>query len=364
MGAANSGAEISPEGGQAARPAWPPGSELVSLVLDLEWPDPRNLPTQGAIELHKWFVAEISAVTPQLGEWLHSATGEKPFACFIQHHPAAQVVCLTVSALAQPMADALALWLLRLPERFEVLGKPVVLRKVRLAQPATTYTELLVRHYPRTGLIFTFCTPTVLRRRGMPLPLPWPSSVWGSWLRRWNEFSGMPIDPEAFSQWVEGAIFLLRHRLESCRAGGAKGAALTGFIGSVEFALTREGRTNEKFLQYCHALAALAPYCGTGQRTNDGLGLTISGWRDGSAVVAPPPHAQLTERISQLAERFLAQRKRTGGERARQVAETWAVILARREQGESLQTIASDIGVPYETVKTYAKLARRALREG
>jgi CRISPR-associated endoribonuclease Cas6 len=58
----------------------------------------------------------------------------------------------------------------------------------------------------------------------------------------------------------------------------------------------------------------------------------------------------------------MAHRKRTGGSRAAEIAETWATILARRELGESLFDIAADLEMPYETVKTYVKLARRALK--
>jgi CRISPR-associated endoribonuclease Cas6 len=70
----------------------------------------------------------------------------------------------------------------------------------------------------------------------------------------------------------------------------------------------------------------------------------------------------LAKRIEDLTEIFKAQRKRTGGERADEIASKWATILARREMGESLQVVAQDLGMPYETVKTYAKLARRALK--
>ncbi len=38
-------------------------------------------------------------------------------------------------------------------------------------------------------------------------------------------------------------------------------------------------------------------------------------------------------------------------------------ILARRELGESLMAIATDMEMRYETVKTYAKLAREALTQ-
>lgn len=62
-------------------------------------------------------------------------------------------------------------------------------------------------------------------------------------------------------------------------------------------------------------------------------------------------------------EFFLFTKKHQGGNRATSSAETWAMILARRELGESLQAIALDLKTSYETVKTCAKLARRVLNE-
>jgi CRISPR-associated endoribonuclease Cas6 len=73
--------------------------------------------------------------------------------------------------------------------------------------------------------------------------------------------------------------------------------------------------------------------------------------------------AAVSERIAELTEIFTLQRKRIGGDRATKIAETWAMVLARRELGESLQAIAVDLEIPYETAKTYSKLARRALRD-
>jgi CRISPR-associated endoribonuclease Cas6 len=76
----------------------------------------------------------------------------------------------------------------------------------------------------------------------------------------------------------------------------------------------------------------------------------------------PSIDALIDHRIDELTEIFLNQRKRTGGDRAINVAQTWAIILARRELGDSLVAIAEDMEMPYETVKTYVKLARAALR--
>jgi len=93
------------------------------------------------------------------------------------------------------------------------------------------------------------------------------------------------------------------------------------------------------------------------------LGQTRSGWLAAAPPAPPRIESLIAERITELTEPFLATKKWQGGNRATSSAETWATILARRELGESLQAIALDLETPYETVKTYAKLARRALSE-
>ncbi|MBD2452134.1 sigma-70 family RNA polymerase sigma factor, partial [Nostoc sp. FACHB-152] len=71
----------------------------------------------------------------------------------------------------------------------------------------------------------------------------------------------------------------------------------------------------------------------------------------------------LAERIEELTNIFTAQRKRKGGNRTDRIAVTWATILARREHGETLAAIALDLEMKPETVKTYVKLARKALKQ-
>jgi CRISPR-associated endoribonuclease Cas6 len=91
------------------------------------------------------------------------------------------------------------------------------------------------------------------------------------------------------------------------------------------------------------------------------LGQTRAGWLTEETQAVPSQQSLLAQRIAELQEQFLSQRKRAGGTRATEIAETWATILARRELGESLMAIATDMEMRYETVKTYAKLARQAL---
>lgn len=71
----------------------------------------------------------------------------------------------------------------------------------------------------------------------------------------------------------------------------------------------------------------------------------------------------LAEQIEELTEIFTAQRQLKEGDRTDKIAATWATVLARREMGESLQAIANDLNMPPLTVKTYLKLARKALKQ-
>jgi CRISPR-associated endoribonuclease Cas6 len=128
--------------------------------------------------------------------------------------------------------------------------------------------------------------------------------------------------------------------------------------------LSKTALANSEFTQLFYALARLAPYCGTGHKTTFGLGQTRL---DSVKPEVNLPTQVLTnllgERIDELTALFTAQRKRTGGDRTDKIASTWGTILARREMGESLQVISQDLEMPYATVKTYVKLARRALKD-
>jgi len=139
---------------------------------------------------------------------------------------------------------------------------------------------------------------------------------------------------------------------------------VTGFTGSVQLGLSGKAQQDADFVQLWQALGRFAPYCGTGHKTTFGLGQTRRGWLNEPEIAEVNPLQNfLAQRIQDLTELFTAQRKRTGGDRATTIAQTWATILARRELGESLQAIAEDLEMPYETVKTYVKLARRALKQ-
>jgi CRISPR-associated endoribonuclease Cas6 len=131
----------------------------------------------------------------------------------------------------------------------------------------------------------------------------------------------------------------------------------------VELGLARTANQNLDYFRLFYALASFAPYCGTGHKTTFGLGQTRLGWSSKLVRDIPDVESVLAKRIEDLTEIFTLQRKRQGGERASEIAIKWGTILARREMGDSLMQISTDTGIPYETVKTYVKLARKALKE-
>ena len=353
---------------------WGDDTELVGLVFELQPLQASDLHRHYAIGLHAWFLDQVRQLDPALSAYLHDGQAEKAFTLSrlegawenrALHLRPDRTYRWTVTALSQSVAQWLATWLTQRPEILELRDVPLTINRVRLIQPATTYTALWEGDIPASrNISLSFLTPTGFHRRGHHLPLPWPTNVFQSYLRRWNDFSDRPCEPDPFLDWVDDAVFLQRHWLESTKVAAGKRGSITGFIGAVEFGLDRKAAQAEPdFTRLLFALAQLAPYCGTGHKTAFGLGQTVTGWQSQpQAAPAPSLESLQGQRIAELTELFKQQRQRTGGERATHTAETWATILARRELGDSLQDIAEDLEMRYETVKTYAKLARRALR--
>ncbi len=352
---------------------WSPETELVGLVFELVPRKDFYLYPQYTIGLHAWFLDQVRSTDPELSAYLHDGESEKPFTvsaldgAMISSGRQVQLSANTsyhwsVTALSRQVQKWMARWMENLPEVVDLKNAPLQIRSVSIAHLPTTYTELLNSDHGETTVTLKFLSPTSFRRKGHHFPLPVPMNVFHSYLRRWNDFSGMAVDQETFLAWVDDCVLINRCQLTTAKVLAGKKGAVTGFTGAIEFSLTKDAVKQPEFQQLFYALGKLAPYCGTGHKTTFGLGQTRLGWS--SQVVQDLPDVQtvLAKRIEYLAEIFKAQRKRTGGERAEETASKWATILARREMGESLQVVAQDLGMPYETVKTYVKLARRALK--
>lgn len=369
---------ISPNRTSKKEPAsgltWPADTELVGLVLELTPRAASYLYAQYAIGLHAWLLAQIQQTDPDLSQLLHDEQSEKAFTISglsgelvaagkeFQLLPD-RIYRLYITGLSMRVVQWLNQWVQNLPSEIDLRNAPLLIRSCNIALAPTTYLQLLTAETPvRSTIKLSFITPTSFRSKGHHFPLPVPENVFHSYLRRWNNFSGIDIDQAEFLNWIEQNAIIIRHKLESRKVAAGKKGMVTGFTGAVEFGLGREAGERSDFVQLFYALGSLAPYCGTGHKTTFGLGQTRLQWLETEAQPEISIQSVLAARIDKLTQKFIALKKRTGGNRAAEIAETWATILARRELGESLFDIAADLEMPYETVKTYVKLARRALK--
>lgn len=354
---------------------WPQDTEIIRLVLEVQPEQDSSLYPQYTIGLHAWFLEQVRQTNPELSAYLHDGQSEKPFTLSGLVNPAQpqarslqlkanQTYEWSITALSKPVVQWLAHWLENPPTVIELRGTPLIIRNWAIAHPATTYAQLWQIPVPNSPTVtLSFSSPTSFRRKGLHLPLPWPTNVFHSYLRRWNDFSDKTVNQETFLDWVDEFVLILRHELKSLKVAAGKRGSVTGFTGAIEFGLSPKAREDKIFQQVFWALGQFAPYCGTGHKTTFGLGQTHLGWTaTPTAIASPSVQDLLAQRIAELSQQFISQRKRLGGERATKTAETWATILARRELGESLQAIAEDLEMSYETVKTYAKLARKAIK--
>jgi CRISPR-associated endoribonuclease Cas6 len=355
---------------------WPANTQLVGLTLQLQPHSDSTLYPQYTIGLHAWLLDQVRQMNPELSAYLHDGESEKPFTISalqgIEIAPGGsprvksdRTYAWTITALSQPVVAWLADWLRHPPQTIDLRGAPLKILDWRLPHSShapTTYEQLFDVAIPSNPAIaLSFLSPTSFRHHKHHFPLPVPTNLFHSYLRRWNNFADVEYDQEDFLAWIDESVIITRHHLQSIKTVAGKRGSVTGFTGAIEISLSKLALEEPEYVQLFMALGRLAPYCGTGHKTTFGLGQTRLGWSS-ATTEAPPSTLQdlLAQRIAALSEHFLMQRKRTGGERATAIAETWATILARRELGESLQDIADDLGLRYETAKTYAKLARKA----
>ncbi len=355
---------------------WADDTELVGLVFDLEPVNSASLYSQYTIGLHAWFLDQVRQTNPTLSAYLHDGESEKPFNISSlegQLLPtgkqlelqANQTYHWQVNAISHPVVQFLRQWLTQLPSIITLRDAALQIKQVNIIHLPTTYHQLLqssVENYRNINL--SFISPTSFRRKGHHFPLPVPINLFHSYLRRWNDFSGMTIEQDPFLNWIDENVIIHKHHLESVKVVAGKRSSVTGFTGAISFGLSKTALANIEFTQLFYALVQLAPYCGTGHKTTFGLGQTCLNWVNPESNTSSTTRTNfLPERIEELTTIFTAQRKRTGGERTEKIATTWATILARREMGESLQVIAEDLEIPYTTAKTYVKLARRMLKD-
>ncbi len=151
-----------------------------------------------------------------------------------------------ITALHQPVAAWLQQWLKHLPQQVELRDTPLQIQDWTIAAAATTYQNLWDQAIQSEPVTLSFISPTSFRRKGHHFPLPLPTNVFQSYLRRWNNFSNVEYEPETFLEWIDQSVIISRHQLRSQKVLAGKKGSVTGFTGAIEYQLTKAGQEDEE----------------------------------------------------------------------------------------------------------------------
>lgn len=356
---------------------WLPDTEMVGIELHLEANNNALLRPNYTTALHAWFLDCVRQDSPELSAILHDQQSEKSFTLsplqgnLITQPEGVEIVnggryVWQITLFTKQLCDWAEQW--HIPRSLNLRFTSFLIKSVGISLPPTTYHHLFANPLPsKPNFSLSFLSPTSFRHRKHHLPLPLPANIFHSYLRRWLDFSRQEFEPELFLDWIDHVVYVNKFDITCEKVASGKQGFVTGFVGLVEFGVDAKAKPNPELQKLLYALVQFAPYCGTGHKTTFGLGQTIISKVSAkvSANVSCTSHQELlATRIHELSSQFLELKKNQNSDRSRNTANLWAVLLARRERGESLEAIATDLEVPYQTAKSYLKLARKALGGG
>ncbi len=115
-----------------------------------------------------------------------------------------------------------------------------------------------------------FVSPTTLRRPGGMLPLPDPQVIFKGFLSAWNWFAFLPLSTD-LERLIDRYICVKDFRISPSNYDTGEGSK-PSFTGWCQFVLV--GRHHEKHIKEFNLLADYSFYCGTGDYTDRGMGVT------------------------------------------------------------------------------------------
>ncbi|RMF29387.1 MAG: CRISPR system precrRNA processing endoribonuclease RAMP protein Cas6 [Chloroflexi bacterium] len=188
-------------------------------------------------------------------------------------------ICLLDDALAPPLLAGL-----QAMETLTLQDASLTVEEVTVETQG--YPQLVRQAQEQVGdrpesarrLSLEFITPTVLRRSGLPMPLPDPLLVFRHYLLCWDTFA--PPEFRVNLNLLDAIAFhvaLTEHRLETRRVRPEGKPPRIGFLGSATYTVMAWEKLGPGFLEMLHTLARFGTFCGTGEMTAQGLGQTRYG---------------------------------------------------------------------------------------
>lgn len=227
-----------------------------------------------------FFYRCITAVEPRLAQFIHTRAEPKPFTVSPLVPASPEGFHLRVTLLEDEYMPYLAAGLkreqtLRAGEHIlKVAGEPEVTGRTYadLGEPAQVAREIILQ----------FESPTGFRANGMDDPLPVPRRVFQSYLRRWNAFSGIVLEPqEEYLDWVEQTVAASQFDLRT-EVMKFQEHIQIGCVGRVRFEVVRRAPGDAEMVRAFNWLADYAYFSGTGHKTTEGMGQTrrLAGWSE------------------------------------------------------------------------------------
>lgn len=261
-----------------------------SLVLNLVAKSDISKNHLNGRNLHALFLDLVSSVDKELGNHLHQQNAAKAFALSplqvtgnrqsIQFQndraiPAGTPCWWRISLLDETLFGKLMhLWLSISPSQSWHLGGAdlqvtSVLGTPQANQPWANFSPYaqIYEHASESDrqVYFEFFTPTTFRQTKYDCALPTRDLVFQSLLRRWNEYSNIPL-PSTLVEPIYPSYFDIR--TEIVMDGRSK---LIGCVGVIAFQVL--GDVEPQTIKQINALADFALYAGVGRKTPMGMGM-------------------------------------------------------------------------------------------
>ncbi|MEA5593487.1 CRISPR system precrRNA processing endoribonuclease RAMP protein Cas6 [Rivularia sp. UHCC 0363] len=190
---------------------------------------------------------------------------------FFTFHPD-EFYNLSLSGISEISAKSILS--LQLSETIKFLGAKfnVVNREDKITSYEELYTNLVANEpEPIRKFELQFLTPTAFSLGKTNLPLPIPTSMFRSWLERWNHFAPVYLGSDDLIAYLSEAILLKHHKIQT-RGWQLQKGYVNGFVGDVKLQVFN--RTDELLANVAHLLVNYAEFAGTGMKTRLGMGQT------------------------------------------------------------------------------------------
>lgn len=180
----------------------------------------------------------------------------------------------------------------------------MVVAGVRPGAPgAYEYDQLLAESPAAKAVRLRFLSPVRLKVMGHTTLLPAPRTAWQFYALRWQTYAPGAALPPELVRWVEWQVHALEVQLETCFAYVEQQVEWKGVVGEVAYQAFNDQRDLPpsrfgEYLRAWQALAALAEFCGTGEKVTKGMGRTVRARVEGFWQETPPARARAEERGS------------------------------------------------------------------